>query len=161
MLRIMCVLCAVCLLSGAAHAASSSDKLKAVFIYKFFKYVTWPESNEPYKICLKGKVQFKDVLQLIQEKQKKVIPTEIIEINDIKNAQNCHILFFNNLQKDELTGLKDVLTISDKRNFIDMGGMIQLLDNDKKVELVVNLSPIQKSQLKISSRLLDVAKVER
>jgi hypothetical protein len=52
---------------------------------------------------------------------------------------------------------KPVLTVSDIPGFLDRGGMIQFLVQDNRVRFSVNLRPVARSSISLSSELLKVA----
>ena len=51
-----------------------------------------------------------------------------------------------------------VLTVGESDDFLDMGGVIRLLIEDKKVRFEVNMDAAQRAHLTISSQLLKLAR---
>ncbi len=51
-----------------------------------------------------------------------------------------------------------VLTVADTKGFLESGGIINFLMEDKKVRFEINVTAAKKSKLKISSKLLRLAK---
>jgi hypothetical protein len=52
---------------------------------------------------------------------------------------------------------KPILTVSDVSAFLDHGGMVQFVVQDKRVRFAVNLQPALQAHLAVSSELLKVA----
>ena len=79
--------------------------------------------------------------------------------------KSCHILFISSSEKKHvpliLKPLKDasVLTVSETEGFAQVGGIINFLDDGKRVQLEINLDAADRARLKISSKLLSLAKI--
>lgn len=145
------------------------DKVKAVFLYKFFDYVTWEDERDPVKnppavVCVMGRIPFGGTLDYISQKTDSTLKNKKIYIDGPQEAAACHIAF---IAKDKysskmLTNLPShVLTVSDVDGFVSGGGMIEMRDKADKIDLVVNLGTVKKATLKMSSRLLKIAEVIR
>jgi hypothetical protein len=63
--------------------------------------------------------------------------------------------------REILSGLRgrSILTVGDSKNFAAQGGMIGLLVENEGVRFEVNLGAANEAHLKISSKLLSLAKV--
>jgi hypothetical protein len=53
------------------------------------------------------------------------------------------------------------LTVSDRPQFAVNGGMIEMNKTANRIQLTVNIPAVQKADLTMSSRLLDVADIIR
>jgi len=79
--------------------------------------------------------------------------------------KSCHILFISSSEKKHvpliLKPLKgaSVLTVSETEGFAHEGGIINFLDDGKRVQLEINLDAANRARLKISSKLLSLAKI--
>lgn len=156
-------------LAGPAALAEEDrrDKVKAVFLYKFFDYVTWQPERDPVKhppahICVLGDAPFHDALHYISQKKQAALPNKERHIKSMEKTEACHILFVADSSAFSHNLLAPhILTVSDEKNFAASGGMIELRDKSDRVELIVNLDAAKQAQLKISSGLLNIAKVIR
>ena len=130
-----------------AVADDFKNKAKAVMVYKFFQYVTWP--NEMHNslsgeacFCYYGKNPFLKVLKYIKKKKKSGPQFLIKEAISLNNVSECNLLFFSTLDDRSLEFLKKdplpVLTVSDSLSFFDNGGMIALYFEDDRLQLEVN-----------------------
>jgi len=171
-----------------AHSEVTPEyKIKAAFIYNFIKFTDWPEekpvdANDVITIGIIGENPFGHAFEPIIDKQVKnktvVIKTfeslEGLNKDPDKNREKqkeqlqavrkCHVLFICSSEKKYIPKIIDaiqgssVLTISETGDFLETGGMINFLTENKKVRFEVNLDASEKEKIKISSKLLRLAK---
>jgi hypothetical protein len=160
------------MLCCTATAQSAGEyQVKAAFLYNFAKFVEWPSSSfrdaaSPLQICVFGQDPFGEELRNItNEKTVNGRKFEVHQIVDLQLARTCHILFIASSQRAQLKqileGLRGpyALTVGDTKGFAEQGGMINfVLDNDR-VQFEVSRKAVEQSGLKISSKLLSVAKL--
>ena len=83
---------------------------------------------------------------------------------DLQLARTCHILFIASSEKAQLKRIfedlrgTDVLTVGDTKGFAELGGIINFVLEDDRVHFEVNRKAADQAGLKISSKLLSVAK---
>jgi hypothetical protein len=81
-----------------------------------------------------------------------------------QTPSDCQILFISSSEKRRLPQLteqlrkKSILTVGDMDGFMQQGGMILLKREGVNVRFEVNLPPAEKAGLKLSSKLLQVAR---
>jgi len=81
--------------------------------------------------------------------------------------KQCHMLFIGNVTaKERKTLLAEargisIFTVADEKDFIDNGGMLGLVNADNRISFEINQQVAEDAGLKISSRLLSLAKVVR
>jgi YfiR/HmsC-like len=79
-------------------------------------------------------------------------------------ARTCHILFIASSEKARLKqifeglGGSDALTVGDTKGFVEQGGMINFVLEHDRMQFEVNRKAAEQAGLKISSKLLIVAK---
>jgi hypothetical protein len=143
------------------------SKAKAVMVYKFFQYVTWPDSqylsaSKEAGFCYHGKNTFLPILNYIKNKKKSGPQFSIKEISSFDSIDDCHLLFVSELDDPTLNYLRrnplPILTVSDQMSFFENGGMISLYFEEDRLQLEVNKSRLSEAGLKISSKLLRIAK---
>jgi hypothetical protein len=160
---------ALCFLSTVTLAQSTSEyQVEAAFLYNFTKFVEWPGDafasvNSPLQICVLGHDPFgSDFEQLIVDKTVDGHRIELAHPDGVPQARACQILFIASSQKQQiLLGLKgaSVLTVGDTAGFVQMGGMINFVLDDNRVRFEINLKATELAHLKLSARLLTVAKL--
>ena len=152
-----------------AQPVPMDHRVKAAFLVKFIKYIDWPSSNSPggkgrFKLGVFGESPIAGNLFSIMPKEVRGWQLEIIKIRTVEECLDSHMLFLSSSEVDRyaeiVNALKDssVLTVSDTKDFLDMGGMINFLIIDEMVRFEINLKIAEQMGLKISSRILKLAK---
>jgi hypothetical protein len=83
----------------------------------------------------------------------------------LAEMKSCHILFIASSEKNFLPQtLKafrgaNILTVGETDSFAREGGIITFVESDNNVQLEINLAAAEQARLKISSKLLSLAKV--
>lgn len=163
--------------SANAQKAPSEYEIKAAFLYNFIKFVEWPPTafaakDSPIIIGVLGNDPFFDAgssanyLELAiagkSIEERKVIVRRLARTESLKE---CQLLFVSASEKSRLKEILDglrgsnVLTVSETENFCELGGIINFIKQAGKVRFEINPGVAEQGQLKISSRLLNVAKI--
>ncbi|HXZ33161.1 MAG TPA: YfiR family protein [Terriglobales bacterium] len=162
----------VVILSGtrAQSPTAGEYQVKAAFLYNFAKFVEWPpgsfsDASAPLRICVLGRDPFGEELRSItREKTVNAHKLQVDQVADLQMARTCHILFVASSEKAQLAqileGLRgtDALTVGDTKGFVEQGGMINFVLGNNRVQFEVNRKAAEQAGLKISSKLLSVAK---
>jgi hypothetical protein len=154
----------------AQTPATGEYEVKAAFLFHFAQFVEWPEAafqsaNTPLTYCTITEDPFHGSLDAAL--RGKMIGARTFRVEHIKlpqDIQGCQILFIGaeerKLLPAILAGIKEnsVLTVGESENFVQDGGMIGFLLDKNKIRFEINLGAAQKAKLRISSRLLALAK---
>jgi hypothetical protein len=166
----------LCLLGATAPAQASSadeDQVKAAFLLNFGKFVEWPATAfagqaEPFRICITGAKDVANALGVLAIGQKlngREISVLLIEHH--QPVKQCHMLFIGNVTaKDSKALLAEakgtwVFTVTNEKNFLDNGSMLGLVNTDNRISFEINQQLAEDAGLKISSKLLSLAKAVR
>jgi len=165
-----------------ARADSTSSReyqVKAAFLYSFINFVDWPEDkltedNKQIIIGIIGDDPFGNAFEPIKDKQvkgKDVVIKRFKSFNELNKSDEkieavtkCHLLYICPSEKDELQRIinlvtkYNVLTVGDMKSFLESGGIINFLMEDKKVRFEINNIAAEESELQIRSKLLRLAK---
>lgn len=153
-----------------AQFNSAEYQLKAAFIFHFAQLVDWPadalgSENHPLILCTTGENTLRDVLEnTVQGKQIGSRPLQVRRLQEKDNPSGCHLLFIAGKDKKRaaaiLAGLitAPVLTVGESDDFVQLGGMIGFCLEGNKIRFDINLNNAQRANLKISARLLLLAK---
>lgn len=156
---------------NAAKTTYSESEVKAAYLYKFSGFVDWPDTvfssdKAPFLIGVLGDDPFQSILdKTIEGKKAKDHPVAAKRSNIPSDLKECHIVFISASEKNRIESIiaefatEPVLTVSDSEDFVKQGGVIGLVNIDDKIRFEVNLDAAKKAGLKISSQLLDVARV--
>lgn len=151
-----------------AQSISAANQVKAVFLLNFSQFVTWPaitpeNNNTPFVIGILGPNPFGGYLERVVEGERVGRRPIIVQrYSEAKEIQNCQILFIaKELPPETLQELSNngILTVSDKDNFAQNGGIIRFYIEDNKIRLQINLPAAKSARLTISSKLLRLANV--
>jgi hypothetical protein len=167
LLTLIIILC-----SGGAATAQQTDeyRVKAAFLFHFAQLVDWPadlqgDESKPLTLCTIGPDPFGGDLDTTL--RGKSIGTRALQIRHLKQAQEiegCHVLFIAGRDRKQvaplLSALKDtaVLTVGESDDFVKQGGMIGFCMENNKVRFDINVDAAARVKLKLSSRLLLLAK---
>jgi len=146
------------------------DKLKAVFLYNFLKFVEWPENMamNPAGICVLGESPVMAPLEQIASNNPGLV---IRQISGAREATGCQIVFFGSPDRkrwrpvlDDINGnpkIKGVLTVAEGDGFLSAGGVMNLKTEGGQIRIQVNPAAAEKEKLRISSKLLSLAQIVR
>ena len=158
-----------CLLFPTDSDAESLEyNVKAAFIFHFINFTRWPDhqnNKETRNICIYGDDSFEARLQILANANLQNKPVEIFPDIGLENSAECHIIFVDSSKKEHLTEIisylhnKPILTVSDIDSFALNKGMIGFRIKSGKVKLEVNLESVRKSGIRLSSNLIEVARV--
>jgi len=146
---------------------SQEYKVKAAFLYNLGKMVEWPEDSisSDIIICFFGEDSFGNQLDSLKDKS---INDKVIDLRrniSLDSVAQCHMLFISD---EELDNLEDilaiinglpVLTIGESETFAERGGIVNLPQVKGRIRIEINLKAAQNAGLKMSSKLLTLAKI--
>ena len=154
-------------LPGVVHADTlMEDSIKAGFIFNFAKYVEWPAkivNDGKLRVCSLSSEPLSGNLVKLQGRvvQERVIQVYTSVASD--EWRNCQVLFISADEPQRVeTVLRavakaPVLTVSDRVDFTDYGGMIGLKLRIGRIRFNINQGAAHKAGLIISSQLLKLA----
>lgn len=150
--------------------AANEYQVKAAFLYNFAKFVEWsPEAfssgTASLVVGVLGDDPFGNVLdQTISGKSINGRQFTIKRLKWGQNLRDCQILFISVSERKRLSQILEslkgagVLTVSELSNFCQQGGMISFILEEHKVRFVINKDVADQARLRISSKLLTLAK---
>ncbi len=153
-----------------ARAAQSGERdLKAAFLYNFAKFVEWPEAafpepTTPVTLCVLGDDPIGASLETVVKGEKLNDRRLVVRLlRDPQATQGCHVLFVGP-EKGRLPEIlaplrgSGILTVGGAADFLDRGGMIRLFLEQNRVRFDINLDAAEQSHLRLSSKLLRLAR---
>jgi len=147
--------------SQAEGQTASEYAVKAAYLVKFVPFIGWPESvfagpNSPITICLLGGDPFGSALDKAAAGGGGGRPIAIRRLATIDPVDGCHMLFVAdpNVLVGELRD-RPVVTVTDSN--VD-GGTIRFVVQDNHVRFDIDDSDAQAGGLRISSKLLELAR---
>ena len=163
----------LCLVSPGnlpANSTAEEYSVKAAFLFHFAQFVEWPpetfkEAGTPLVYCTIGEDPFHGSLDAALNG--KTIGARSLHVRHLKQPselQGCHVVFLGEKEKRlfstvlELLKGSPVLIVGESEHFVQDGGTIGFSLEENKIRFEVNLEAAEKARLRISSRLLALAK---
>jgi hypothetical protein len=156
---------------GQTAGSIIESRVKAAYIYNFTKFVQWKgrdggETNEPTVICVLGSNTIFNLLEAFSKRPSEGRPIVVKhELDDGPGVSGCNLLYIGRSEQQQLSSIlkqlegTDVLTVSDISEFVRYGGMIGFFLEDGRVKIEVNLRAVNRAGLKISAKLLEIARI--
>lgn len=154
-----------------AQQGLSEYQVKAAYLFNFLKFVEFPGDSfadplAPIVIGVVGDDPFGGMLP-------QVVTGKTVQGRDLvihiyragEDLRGAHILFVSESERKKmpmiLSSLRgsSVLTVSDTEGFLEAGGIIQFLNENGRVRFAINVDAASRARLKMSSKLLSLAKV--
>ncbi len=153
----------------AAEQIATTDEVKAAFLFNFAKFVEWPADApgdaSPFVIGVIDSNGIGDALrELVRTKSignRSISVKRLAADDDLISTQ---MLFVGQAGRAKVVEVlrraskAAVLTVSDVDSFCEQGGIIALTLEGNHVRFEVNLDPAERVRLKISSKLLALAR---
>ncbi len=156
----------------ANDETSLESQVKAAFLVKFGLFATWPapDTNAPpdtnFVIATLGEDPFGESFdEAVKGQTVKGRAVVIRRYAELSEVDHCHVLFVGHALRPRFREIlealerRPVLTVSDDPTFTAQGGMINFIKEDGKIRFEINPDAAVKSGLKLSAKLLQVAKV--
>lgn len=160
--------------SGAVSLAAqnvSAPDLAAAFLFNFVKFTTWPADvlwgDSPIVVCVSGSDVADSLVQLTRNQRVDGHPLSIRRANLDRPLDGCHVVYGAALDATRAQELlraasgRPILTVSDSADFAMRGGVANFFVDDGRMRFAVNPAAAERARLRISSRLLTLAKVVR
>jgi len=163
---------ALLLLLGSPVRAESEYDVKAAYLYKFTKFVEWPESTfasaeAPFVIGVIGRDSFAELDRLSEGNTTGARRIEVRHFSaDASEAlRECQMIFVSASEQRRLSTIlaavqgRPVLVVGESDGFASAGGMLGFALRENRVGIEVNSAAARQARLKISSQLLNIAKI--
>jgi hypothetical protein len=152
-----------------ARTQDTEAKIKVAYVYNFLKFIEWPEGDKnpaaPVKVCVVGTDPIRTMLGELSIRRVKERPIQVEQVKDLSGLSACHVAY---LSRSEAAALPQalqrmegapVLSVSDIPEFAHKGGMIGFTTEDKRVKIEINQSSVRHAGLKVSAKLLEIARL--
>ena len=166
-------LLAVCPARAQEPPKAPEYRIKAAFLYNFTLYTEWPaasfeKSDSPIVLTIAGDDPFGGELDAaIHGKTVRGRPIEIHRVAQAADVSPCHILFLTSAQARNLPQVLrrfevlPPLTVGETEDFTSVGGAIRFFIEGNKVRFEVNTDAVARARVKMSSKLLSLARIVR
>jgi len=153
-----------------AQSQTEEYRVKAALLFHFAQLVDWPPSafasdTSAITLCTIGQDPFNGELETtLDGKSIGSRPVRISHLKDLHDAAGCHMLFVGSNETKRVPsvlmelGKAPVMTVGESDGFLEQGGMIRLDVEEGKIRFAINLDASEQAGLKVSSRMLLLAK---
>lgn len=148
----------------AAQPVSREYLVKAAFLYNFVKFVEWPSrtASGPIVICVAGRNPFGTILA--DTIRGEIVAGRTLEARVILEPDDaCHVTFIpagaNAGAYLRAARGAAILTVGEAPGFIEQGGLIRFYLEGGGVRFEINRDGADRAGLRISSRLLQLARI--
>ena len=154
--------------SGAQGPRELEYEVKAAFLYNFTKFVEWPpeafpNERSPIVLCVVGDDPFGRSLETLVRGETVGGRSLAVDRRAAGDFRQCHLMFVSSSERGRFSqilgslGGADVLTVGDAPGFLEAGGLINFTLEEKKVRFAINQAAVERSRLKVSSKLMRLA----
>jgi hypothetical protein len=159
-----------CTLAAQTGSSTNEYRTKASFLATFPNFIDWPDeafskAGAPFVMCVVGDFQFGTSLaEMTRSASPHGRRVEVRWVHKDPEARNCHILFVSRSESKRYSRLLqavqgvDVLTVGETPDFLEAGGAMTFLFKDEALQFEVNLVAATGAHLRMSSRLLALAR---
>lgn len=166
-LLLLAAFAAVALLTVSAQERDERA-VRVAYLYNLIKFVDWPSPQTDLLIGYVGSPATGETLFKSLDGHKNDARTlHVVLSPSDQMLDKCGIIYFGDASAEEIRKTlakvdgRPVLTLGETDSFPRQGGMIGLVKNEDHIEIVVNLPLTQRSGVKISSRVLNLATIVR
>lgn len=153
----------------AASVLPLEYEVKAGYLYNFARFVEWPAngtSDSAIAIGVLGSPRVADSLRIaLKDQTLNDKPFVVRFVTNLEEIEKCHILYIAKGRHDHLSDAlrkareNSILTVGDSDEFLNHGGMISFVTERNRIKFAVNLPALNEANLKVSSQMLQYAKI--
>ncbi len=155
---------------GAFSVEPSQAEIKAAFLLNFARFAEWSptsisEAPTLLMFCFDAAEDVRIAFQSVAGgKEIEGRRITIRKISTPADARTCDVVFANDSKRDrEIKLLKTAqdagaLTVGDGPEFLSCAGMIQLVVDDNRMRFDINMTAVNRANIKLSSKLLALAR---
>lgn len=156
--------------TATADFLSKEYQIKAAILVKISQFFSWESAMatddiQAVNFCLFQPEPFGTFIDNLVQKRNSMSEKTFLNITRVTNdISSCHILFLTGQDAwrvGELTHRKDLLLISENSMIADTELHLNLFLDNRKVKFEINVDNISKSNIKLNSKLVTVAKIVR
>jgi hypothetical protein len=170
------IISALCLIACSAVNLPAQEQkageyqVKALFLYNFINFVDWPadssiHSSPTINVCVIGDDPFDNALDNIRDNTVKDKKLAIRFYRPYDEPKGCHLLFIPATEKRHVAKIlksvreSNVLTVGDTEESARQGAIIGFYIEQNKVRFAINIEAARRAGLRISAKLLKLAKI--
>lgn len=156
---------ALALMPASGHGQSALDA-KAELLLNIARFVEWPGARDQLTFAVLGDDELAAVVA--STLSTKSLPGRKVYVRCIRrpeDARDCQVLFIAPSEASRIPQVvqalegHSVLTVADTPGFTLAGGMVDFVQDNDRVRFEINLGTAERARLKISAKLLALARI--
>jgi YfiR/HmsC-like len=156
--------------AGAQDSITAEYRLKASFLTTFPSFIDWPakvfpSAQAPFLVCVLGDYRFGTMLaEVARTTSPQGRRVEVRWVRRDEEARNCQILFVSESEVKRYAQVlriaqgQSILTVGETSDFLGAGGMLSFVFESGSLQFEINLAAANAAHLRVSSRLLALAR---
>lgn len=154
----------------ASSDPTSDTAVKAAFLYHFARFADWPSSSpaRPLTLCVVGDARIASALvETVRNKRLNGRSLDVKGLGSDGPVRSCDVLFISASEMGRATVVMgslqalSILTVSDDPGFAHSNGIIEFVVESGRVQFAINTDAADRAGLRLSSRLLGLARIVR
>jgi hypothetical protein len=166
---VVVVVMSICAFVSLVFGMANEYVIKARFVVNFAKFAEWPDGtftdDSYFQLCVVGDQAIESAFLGIAGKQIKSNTCKVLFTkNNLKDLQQCQLIFLDrSVETEKIKQILDfidgkpVLTIGERKRFIQHGGVINFFIKDDRIYFEISLDNARQQGIKLSSQLLQLA----
>jgi hypothetical protein len=147
----------------------SASALKAAYLFNFARFVEWPPEalpvGGPFTMCIGDGPVASSLREIVSGRS---VEDHAIVVRDIvwpADVRSCQVLYIDGLDATAIDqvveGVREahVLTVGDADRFTTRGGVAHFFVDSGRMRVAINRTAAERAGLRVSSRLLALAKL--
>jgi len=166
---VVLLLSAACLRAQDQPASGQShEKVYAVFVMNFAKYIVWPANRTSGEFVI-GVLGSSSIMEELKAAAAvKMIGSQKIRVKDCKSSKDidgCHLIFVSDSKSSIVPEVitrvsgEPTLVVTEKEGLARKGGGISFVASSGRVRFEINKTAIEKKGLNVSSTLANLGVV--
>jgi hypothetical protein len=154
------------LAAGVAANEATEYDLKAAYLLNFAGYIEWPSPPKQVTVCVYGNNPFNPAtIATLLDAKSGQIDADFKYPRQLEQLAGCNILYWPQSEQQNfgkataLLNNAPVLIVTDVQDGLPQGAMINLIAESNRLRFEINVGTALASNLKISSKLLKLAKI--
>jgi hypothetical protein len=139
--------------------------LKAAFFWRFLQFSEWSHEADSFRVCVAGNAEVLPAFTALEKQTLRGESVLVQRISDSRGIAGCDALFvaadspLSHADFIQAGRGRPILTVGEREGFAKGGGMIGLYFEGARLKFEVNLNATEEAGVKISSRLMKLARV--
>lgn len=148
--------------------AIDPNEIRVAFLFNFSKFTEWPDdafgdADAPFVIAVCGNTELAQLMRdAVRGRRVHDRRLEVRAVERPVDSPEYHLLYVANVSPSLLARMAEsrspaVLSVGEGSEFLDAGGVVGLVENDGRIQFVIDLDRARKARLSLSSKLLSLA----